>query len=194
MSEKKKTIDKPRIEAAVREMLLAIGENPEREGLLETPSRVARMYGEIFSGLFEDPSRHTGKIFHEDYNEIVVLRDIPFSSTCEHHLMPFTGLAHIAYLPDGQIIGLSKLARVFDCFAKRPQVQERLTNQAADFLMDKLKPKGVAVIVEASHTCTTVRGVRKSGSVMVTSALRGSFIKDHRTRAEVMSLIKGASL
>jgi GTP cyclohydrolase I len=194
MSEKKKTIDKPRIEAAVREMLLAIGENPEREGLLETPSRVARMYGEIFSGLFEDPSRHTGKIFHEDYNEIVVLREIPFSSTCEHHLMPFTGLAHIAYLPDGQIIGLSKLARVFDCFAKRPQVQERLTNQAADFLMDKLKPKGVAVIVEASHTCTTVRGVRKSGSVMVTSALRGSFIKDHRTRAEVMSLIKGASL
>ena len=191
--DEKKKIDLVRIEKAVREILFAIGEDPDREGLFETPQRVARMYGEIFSGLYQDPTKHSGKIFHEDYNEIVVLRDIAFSSTCEHHLMPFTGKAHIAYLPSGNIIGLSKLARILDCFAKRPQVQERLTVQVADFLMEQLKPKGIAVVVEASHTCMTVRGAKKPGSVMVTSALRGAFIKDHRTRAEVMSLIKGTA-
>ncbi|OXU16117.1 GTP cyclohydrolase I FolE [Sedimentisphaera salicampi] len=190
--EKNKTIDHKRIEAAVREILLAIGEDPDREGLAETPQRVARMYEEVFSGLGHQPSEHTEKLFHEDYNEIVVLRDIAFSSTCEHHLMPFSGKAHIAYLPDKHIIGLSKLARVFDCFAKRPQVQERLTIQAADFLMERLNPKGVAVVVEASHSCMTVRGAKKPGSFMVTSALRGIFIKDQRSRSEVMSLIRGA--
>jgi GTP cyclohydrolase IA len=180
-----------KIKRAVRDILEAVGEDPDREGLQETPDRVARMYGEIFRGLREQPTDHTGKIFHENYNEVVVLRNISFSSTCEHHLMPFTGVAHIAYLPDTAIIGLSKLARVFDTFALRPQVQERLTNQAADFLMDNLKPKGVAVVVEATHTCMTVRGVQKAGSTMVTSALRGTFIKDQRTRAEVLSLIRG---
>ncbi len=184
-------IDIEKIERAVRDILEAVGEDPNREGLKETPYRVAKMYCELFRGIKEDPSEHTKKIFHENYNEIVVLRDISFSSTCEHHLMPFTGVAHIAYLPDASIIGLSKLARILDCFAKRPQVQERLTNQVADFLMDSLKPKGVAVVIEATHTCMTVRGVKKAGSIMVTSALRGSFIKDQRTRAEVLSLIRG---
>ncbi len=185
------SIDTEKIERAVRDILEAIGEDPCREGLKETPSRVARMYSELFRGLHEEPTEHTAKIFHEDYNEIVVLRDISFSSTCEHHLMPFTGVAHIAYLPSKAIIGLSKLARILDCFAKRPQVQERLTNQVADFLMENLNPKAVAVVIEATHTCMTVRGVKKSGSTMVTSALRGYFIKDHRSRAEVMSLIRG---
>jgi len=184
-------IDIEKIERAVRDILEAVGEDPDREGLKDTPHRVAKMYCELFKGIKEDPTEHTKKIFHENYNEIVVLRDISFSSTCEHHLMPFTGTAHIAYLPDTSIIGLSKLARILDCFARRPQVQERLTNQVADFMMDSLKPKGVAVVIEATHTCMTVRGVRKPGSVMVTSALRGSFIKDQRTRAEVLSLIHG---
>jgi GTP cyclohydrolase I len=191
MEQHKTQIDVEKIERAVREILEAVGENPDREGLKETPYRVAKMYCELFRGLREDPAEHTTKIFHENYNEIVVLRDISFSSTCEHHLMPFTGTAHIAYLPDKSIIGLSKLARILDCFAKRPQVQERLTNQVADFLMDSLCPKGVAVVVEAAHTCMTVRGVKKPGSTMVTSALRGAFIKDQRTRAEVLSLIRG---
>ncbi len=184
-------IDIEKIQRAVRDILEAVGEDPDREGLKDTPHRVAKMYCELFKGIKEDPAEHTKKIFHENYNEIVVLRDISFSSTCEHHLMPFTGVAHIAYLPDASIIGLSKLARILDCFAKRPQVQERLTNQVAEFLMDSLKPKGVAVVIEATHTCMTVRGVRKAGSVMVTSALRGAFIKDQRTRAEVLSLIRG---
>lgn len=187
----KSDVDIEKIKLAVRSILEAVGENPDREGLRETPDRVARMYRELFSGLRQDPIEHTTKIFHENYNEIVVLRDISFSSTCEHHLMPFTGVAHIAYLPDTAIIGLSKLARILDCFAKRPQVQERLTNQIADFMMDSLSPKGVAVVIEATHTCMTVRGVNKPGSTMVTSALRGSFIKDQRTRAEVLSLIRG---
>ena len=184
-------IDMEKIERAVRDILEAVGENPDREGLKETPNRVARMYCELFKGLREDPFEHTKKIFHENYNEIVVLRNISFSSTCEHHLMPFTGVAHIAYLPDTAIIGLSKLARILDCYARRPQVQERLTNQVADFLIDNLNPRGVAVVIEATHTCMTVRGVQKPGATMVTSALRGAFIKDNRTRSEVLSLIRG---
>ena len=184
-----KNVDLQRIEAAVREILISVGEDPEREGLKDTPSRVARMYAELFKGTRENPSQHTGRIFHEDYSEIVVLKDIPFSSTCEHHLMPFIGKAHLAYLPDGSLIGLSKLARIVDCFAKRPQIQERMTVEIADFLMESLNPKGVAVVIEASHSCMTVRGVRKPGSSMVTSALRGIFIRDQRSRAEVLSLI-----
>ncbi|AQQ70886.1 GTP cyclohydrolase 1 [Limihaloglobus sulfuriphilus] len=189
MSDKKIKFDLPRIEAAVREILLAVGDDPEREGLKDTPSRVARMYAELFRGICEDPKKHTGRIFHEDYNEIVVLKDIPFSSTCEHHLMPFIGKAHLAYLPDNAVIGLSKLARIVDCFAKRPQIQERLTVEIADFLMESLNPKGVAVVIEASHSCMTVRGANKPGSSMVTSALRGIFIRDQRSRAEVLGLI-----
>ncbi|MFI4910751.1 MAG: GTP cyclohydrolase I FolE [Sedimentisphaeraceae bacterium JB056] len=184
-------IDIEKIKRAVRDILEAVGEDPDREGLQETPDRVARMYKELFRGLKDDPSEHTKKIFHENYNEIVILRDISFSSTCEHHLMPFTGVAHIAYLPDTAIIGLSKLARILDSFARRPQVQERLTNQVADFLMKNLNPKAVAVVIEATHTCMTVRGAMKPGSTMVTSALRGYFIKDQRARSEVLSLIRG---
>ncbi len=187
----KDKIDTEKIRNAVRDILEAVGEDPDREGLLGTPDRVARMYSELFKGLRDDPSRHTNRVFHEKYDEIVVLKDISFSSTCEHHLMPFTGKAHIAYLPDNSIIGLSKLARILDSFALRPQIQERLTNQVADFLMTSLKPKAVAVVIEATHTCMTVRGAQKPGSTMVTSALRGYFIKDQRARAEVLSLIHG---
>jgi GTP cyclohydrolase IA len=189
MSEKKQKFDLSRIEAAVKEILIAVGEDPGREGLKDTPARVARMYAELFRGMCEDPKKHTQSIFHEDYNEIVILKDIPFSSTCEHHLMPFIGKAHLAYLPDNAVIGLSKLARIVDCFAKRPQIQERMTVEIADFLMKSLNPKGVAVVIEASHSCMTVRGVNKPGSSMVTSALRGIFIRDQRSRAEVLSLI-----
>ncbi|MBN1818376.1 MAG: GTP cyclohydrolase I FolE [Sedimentisphaerales bacterium] len=185
--------DKPvqleRIEAAVREILIAVGEDPDREGLKKTPGRVARMYAELLGGPQQDPLEHIESVFHEEYNEIVLLRDIPFSSVCEHHLMPFIGKAHIAYLPKGKVLGVSKLARILDCFAHRLQVQERLTNQVADFLMDNLKPIGVAVVLEATHSCMTIRGVKKPGAVMVTSALRGGFIKDPRSRAEVVSLM-----
>ena len=182
-------MDLKRIEGAVREILAAVGEDPQREGLRETPARVARMYQELFSGLQEDPAEHVGAVFTETYDEMVVLRDIPFNSMCEHHLMPFEGVAHVAYLPDGQVVGISKLARVVDGFAHRPQVQERLTSQIADLLMDKLKAKGVAVVLRATHTCMTCRGIKKAGSVMVTSAVRGRCKADARTRAEVMSLL-----
>ena len=184
-----KQVDLPKIEKAVREMLEAIGEDPNREGLKDTPNRVARMFCELFRGSFEDPKVHTERIFHEDYNEIVVLKDIPFASTCEHHLMPFLGKAHVAYLPGGSVLGISKLARIVDNFARRPQIQERMTVQIADFLMESLTPRGVAVVIEASHSCMTVRGVQKPGSVMTTSALRGIFIKDQRSRSEVLDLI-----
>ena len=178
------------IKKAVRDILIAVGENPEREGLLETPQRVANMYEELFSGLDENPEKHL-KMFNEKSNdEIVIVRDIPFSSMCEHHLLPFVGKAHIAYIPsDNKIIGLSKFARIVDNFAKRPQVQERLTHDIADFLNEKLSPKGVAVIIEAEHSCMTIRGARASGSVTQTSALRGSMRTDARTRAEVLSLL-----
>lgn len=185
-------MDKPRIEAAVREILAAIGENPNREGLQETPARVARMYEEIFSGLEDDPTRHL-KIFNEqDNQEMVVVRDIPIYSMCEHHLVPFMGKAHIAYIPDkGKVIGLSKLARIADTFAKRPQLQERLTAQIADFLYKELSPLGVAVVIEAEHLCMTMRGARASGAMTETSALRGVMRSDARTRAEAMSLLRG---
>ncbi len=185
-------MDKPRIEAAVRELLIAIGEDPDREGLVETPNRVARMYEEIYAGLEEDPKKHL-KIFNEDNNdEMVIVRDIPLYSICEHHLIPFIGKAHIAYIPgNGKVIGLSKLARIVNCFAKRPQLQERLTAQVADFLDENLQPQGVAVVVEAEHLCMTMRGARASGSQTRTSAMRGIMRSDARTRAEALSLLSG---
>ena len=186
-------MDKQRIENAVREILLAIGEDPEREGLLETPARVARMYEEIFSGLESNPEQHL-KIFHEpqEHNELVLVRDIPLYAVCEHHLLPFGGKAHIAYIPDkGKIIGLSKFARIVDCFARRPQVQERLTAQIADFLYKNMEPLGVAVVIEAEHLCMTMRGARAAGATTMTSALRGSMRSDAKTRSEVMALLTG---
>ena len=182
-------IDNARIEKAVRDILLAIGEDPGREGLKATPSRVARMYSELLVGMSEEPKKHLSSVFTEDYDEIVLLRDISFYSICEHHLMPFIGSAHLAYLSSGTVLGVSKLARIVDCFSRRLQVQERLTNQIADFIMNGLKPQGVAVVLEASHSCMTIRGVRKPGSVMVTSALRGIFKKDSKSRNEILSLI-----
>lgn len=185
-------MDKKRIEAAVREILIAVGEDPDREGLVETPSRVARMYEEIFSGLEDNPERHL-KLFNETGNEeMVVVRDIPLYSMCEHHLIPFMGKAHIAYLPsDGKVIGLSKLARIVDCFAKKPQLQERLTAQIADFLEENLNPLGVAVVIEAEHLCMTMRGARASGAQTRTSALRGTMRSNAKTRAEAISLLTG---
>lgn len=184
-------MDKERIQNAVREILIAVGEDPDREGLLETPKRVANMYEEIFAGLTEDPKQHI-KLFTEQSNdEMVIVKDIPFYSMCEHHLLPFFGKAHIGYIPsDNKIIGLSKLARIVDNFAKKPQVQERLTSDIADFLNDNLQPKGVAVIMEAEHMCMTMRGARAAGSKTQTSALRGIMRTDAKTRAEVLSLLK----
>ncbi len=178
-------MDKPRIEAAVREILAAIGEDPARDGLKDTPSRVGRMYEEILGGHATDPGKHLETTFDENYNEIVVLKDIPFYSMCEHHMMPFQGKAHLAYLPAGRIVGLSKLARLVEGFARRLQVQERLTCQIADTLMTKLNPRGCAVLLEASHSCMTMRGIKKQGSMMVTSALRGHFVTNHAARDEV---------
>ena len=184
-------MDKERIQNAVREILIAVGEDPDREGLLETPKRVANMYEEIFAGLTEDPKQHI-KLFNEQSNdEMVIVKDIPFYSMCEHHLLPFFGKAHIGYIPsDNKIIGLSKLARIVDNFAKKPQVQERLTSDIADFLNDNLQTKGVAVIMEAEHMCMTMRGARAAGSKTQTSALRGIMRTDAKTRAEVLSLLK----
>ena len=184
-------MDQQRIAAAVREILLAVGEDPEREGLKETPMRVANMYAEIFSGLSDDPQRHV-KIFHESANDgMVTVRDIPLYSVCEHHLVPFVGVAHIAYIPRaGRVMGLSKMARIVDTFSRRPQIQERLTSQLADFLEKELDPMGVAVIIEAEHLCMTMRGARAAGSKTQTSALRGRMKSDPRSRAEVMALLK----
>ncbi len=178
-------MDQKKIQKAVREILLALGEDPDRDGLRDTPARVARMYDEILNGSGADPGRHLKTTFDEAYNEIVVLKEIPFNSMCEHHMMPFSGKAHVAYLPNGRIVGLSKLARLVEGFARRLQIQERLTCQIADTLMAKLNPRGVAVLLEASHSCMTMRGVKKPGSVMVTSAIRGHFITDHAARDEV---------
>ena len=188
MSEKK-NIDLAKIEKAVSEILAAVGEDTSREGLLDTPKRVAKMYAELLAGAQSDPKEHLRTVFREDYDEVVLLKDIPFYSICEHHMMPFIGKAHVAYLPDGQILGVSKLARVVDCFARRLQVQERLTVQVADFLMENLKPKGVAVVIEAAHSCMTIRGAREPGAAMVTSALRGIFIRDPKSRSEVLGLM-----
>lgn len=182
-------VDTERIEKAVKEILLAVGEDIEREGLKRTPMRVAKMYAELLAGMHEDLKHHISSVFTEDYDEIVLLRDIPFYSICEHHLMPFIGSAHVAYLPSGVILGVSKLARIVDCFARRLQTQERLTGQIADFIMNNLKPRGVAVVLEASHSCMTIRGIKKPGSVMVTSALRGIFRRDPKSRSEIMSLM-----
>lgn len=182
-------IDQQRIERAVREILLAIGENPDRDGLQKTPSRVARMYAELFAGLHEDPDRHLETSFDENHHEMVVLRDISFNSMCEHHLMPFEGRAHLAYIPNGKIVGLSKLARIVDGYSRRPQVQERLTGQIADVLANRVQVQGCAVVLEAVHTCMTCRGVKKPGSVMVTSALRGILHTHAATRAEALMLL-----
>lgn len=184
-------VDHARIEQAVREILIAVGEDPDREGLLDTPARVARMYAEMFTGLRQDPREHLRKAFTEKYDEIVLVRDIAFNSVCEHHLLPFMGHVHIGYLPDGRVLGLSKLARVVEVVSHRPQVQERMTEQIADLLENDLGAKGVAVVVEASHTCMTIRGVRKPASVCVTSAMKGLFRSNVSSRAEVLSLIYG---
>lgn len=183
-------IDKERIKAAVREILAAVGDDPDREGLLETPDRVARMYEEIFAGLHKDPKEDV-KVFHEEnHEEMILVKEIPLYSMCEHHLLPFVGVAHVAYLPrKGKVMGLSKLARIVDTVAKKPQLQERLTSQVADIIMDAVDPLGVAVVVEAEHLCMTMRGIKKPGSKTITSALRGTIKTDARTRAEVMALI-----
>jgi GTP cyclohydrolase I len=185
-------VDQDRIRAAVREILLAIGEDPDREGLADTPERVARMYTELFSGLHKDPRVFLQKTFTQKYDEMVLEKNIGFESICEHHLLPFLGKAHIAYLPKGKIVGLSKLARVVELFSKRPQVQERMTEEIADLLMAELEPRGVGVILEASHTCMTIRGIRKADSLCVTSAMRGAFKDNQSTRTELMALICGS--
>jgi GTP cyclohydrolase IA len=184
-------IDLPRLAAAVRELLLAIGEDPDRDGLRRTPDRVAEMYAEIVGGLHDDPARHLEVMFEADHDEMIMVRDISFASICEHHLVPFIGRAHVAYIPgsDGRITGLSKLARLVDGYAQRPQVQERLTSQVADQIMARLEPRGALVVVEAEHLCMSMRGVRKPGALTVTSAVRGIFRTDQATRAEAMGLI-----
>jgi GTP cyclohydrolase I len=186
-----KSVDLKRIQRAVREILAAVGEDPDREGLQETPARVARMYAELFAGLHEDPRKHLHKFFTQEYDEIVLVRDIAFNSVCEHHLLPFMGKAHIAYIPNGRVLGLSKLARVVEVVSKRPQVQERLTEEIANLLEEELDAKGVAVVIEAAHTCMTIRGVSKPGSVCVTSAMKGVFRANQSSRSEVMTLIYG---
>lgn len=183
-------MDMPRIERAVREILFAIGENPDREGLIDTPARVARVYGEIFAGLHTNVEDHF-RVFHEtDHDEMILVGDIPFYSTCEHHLLPFIGRAHVVYIPaDGRILGLSKIARIVDIMSRKPQLQERLTSQIADTIVRAVDPMGVAVVVEAEHLCMTMRGVKKPGSMTVTSALRGICKRDARSRAEALALI-----
>jgi GTP cyclohydrolase I len=183
--------DQPRAEAAVRELLIAIGENPERPGLVDTPSRVARAYQEMFAGLYTNPDDVLNTTFDEQHDELVLVKDIPMYSTCEHHLVAFHGVAHVGYIPgvDGRITGLSKLARVVDLYAKRPQVQERLTGQIADAMMRKLDPRGVIVVIEAEHLCMAMRGIRKPGAVTTTSAVRGQFKTDKASRSEALDLI-----
>jgi GTP cyclohydrolase I len=183
--------DQPRAEAAIRELLYAIGENPDRDGLRETPARVARAYHEMFSGLYIDPDSVLNTMFDEQHNELVIVKEIPMYSTCEHHLVSFHGVAHVGYIPgkDGRVTGLSKIARLVDLYAKRPQVQERLTSQIADAMVDRLDPCGVIVVVEAEHLCMAMRGVRKPGAVTTTSAVRGQFKTDAASRAEALDLI-----
>jgi GTP cyclohydrolase I len=182
--------DLPRIERAVREILLALGEDPDRDGLLKTPERVAKAYAELCAGLSEDPRHHLSTTFDEDHREMVILRDIPFASICEHHLLPFTGKAHVGYIPQGRVAGLSKLARVVEGYARRPQVQERLTSEIADAIMEELQPDGCGVVMEASHTCMTIRGIQKPGSTMITSAMRGGFRRRPETRAEFFAILR----
>ncbi|ACC43516.1 MULTISPECIES: GTP cyclohydrolase I FolE [Mycobacterium] len=186
-----RAFDQPRAEAAVRELLLAIGEDPDRGGLRDTPARVARAYREIFAGLYTDPDAVLNTMFDEDHDELVLIKEIPLYSTCEHHLVSFHGVAHVGYIPgrDGRVTGLSKIARLVDLYAKRPQVQERLTSQIADALVKRLGPRGVIVVVEAEHLCMAMRGVRKPGAVTTTSAVRGQFKTDAASRAEALDLI-----
>jgi GTP cyclohydrolase IA len=186
-------VDAARVEAAVRELLAAVGEDPDRDGLQNTPARVARMFGEILSGLGTDPGAVLNVTFEADHDEMILVKDIPFHSVCEHHLVPFVGKAHVAYIPnaDGRITGISKLARLVEGYAKRPQVQERITSQVADTMMRVLEPRGVLVVLEAEHLCMSMRGVNKPGAVTVTSAVRGLFRDDARTRSEAMAFIHG---
>ena len=182
-------INQEKIAAGVRLILEGLGENPTREGLRDTADRVARMYVELLQGLHEDPREHLTVVFDEQHDEMVLVKDVPFSSLCEHHLLPFHGIVHAAYIPRGKVVGLSKIARVIESFARRLQVQERLTSQIADLLMEELDAQGVGVIVEASHTCMTMRGVKKPGSLMMTSAMRGVFKSNQATRSEFLSLV-----
>jgi GTP cyclohydrolase I len=186
-------VDEERAAAAIRELLSAVGEDPDRSGLRETPARVARAYAEIFAGLWQDPGEILATTFEEDHDELVLEKDIPMYSTCEHHLVPFHGVAHVGYIPglDGKVTGLSKLARLVEVYARRPQVQERMTRQIADALADVLKPRGVIVVIEAEHLCMAMRGIRKPGTRTVTSAVRGIFRESAATRGEAMSLILG---
>lgn len=183
-------MDHKKLVAAARMILEAIGEDPNREGLRETPERIARMYAEVFEGLHQDPGASLKTIFTEEYDEVVLVKDIAFASMCEHHLLPFQGKAHVAYMPDGKVLGISKLARAVELFARRPQVQERMTNQVADLIDSIAGPRGVAVVIEATHTCMTIRGVRKPGSAVTTSAMRGLFRYNQATRNELMSLLR----
>jgi GTP cyclohydrolase IA len=185
-----KPVDLKRIAAAVREILLAVGEDPDREGLSDTPDRVARMYEEMFSGLRKDPAEFLRTTFAEKYDEMVLVKNIGFESMCEHHLLPFFGKVHIAYLPNGRIVGLSKLARIVEVLSHRPQVQERMTQELADLILQELDARGVGVVVEAAHTCMSIRGVRKTESICTTSAMRGSFASNAATRSEFMALIQ----
>lgn len=184
-------VDQERIERAVQEIIVGIGENPEREGLLETPRRIAEMYGELFAGIDCDPRDVLAKSFEESHKEMVVLKDVPFYSLCEHHFLPFHGRAHVGYVPDGRVVGVSKLARAIDIVARRPQLQERLTSEIADAIMDGLSPDGVGVVIEAEHLCMTMRGVQKPGAVMITSAMRGGFRRRGVTRSEFLTLVRG---
>jgi GTP cyclohydrolase IA len=185
-------VDHKRIQAAVREILLAVGEDPDREGLRDTPARVARMYAEMFAGLHRDPGDVLRKTFTQRCDEMVLVKDIDFSSMCEHHLLPFMGKAHVAYLPNGRVVGLSKLARAVESLSRRPQVQEQMTEELADLLVEQLDARGVAVVLEATHTCMTIRGVRKPGSITTTSSMRGVFRDKPETRAEFLALIHGS--
>ncbi len=191
--ESQRPVDHQRIENAVREILIAVGEDPDREGLLETPARVARMYAEVFSGLHTDPSIHLKRVFTENYDEIVLVRDIEFHSMCEHHLLPFSGRAHVGYLPNGKVVGLSKLARVVDEVARRPQVQERMTETIANMIEESLGARGVAVMIESTHSCMTMRGIRKGAASCTTSAMRGVFRENLSSRAEILGLIMNPS-
>lgn len=185
------TMDKEKIRQAVRMIIEAVGEDPEREGLKETPRRIADMYAEIFAGINRDPGEELTVVFDENHEEMVLVKDIPLYSVCEHHFLPFVGRAHVAYIPRGKITGLSKLARVVDIASRRPQVQERLTSQIADIIMEKLDPYGVVVVIEAEHLCMSMRGIKKPGHITITSAVRGLFRRDQAARAEAMSLIRG---
>ncbi|GBD24367.1 GTP cyclohydrolase 1 [bacterium HR29] len=184
-------VDRERIQAAVRELILAIGEDPARDGLRDTPRRIADMYAEIFEGLTIDPREYLRVGFEVPHDEMVILRNIPFYSMCEHHFLPFHGEAHVGYVPDSRVVGISKLARVVEAYARRPQIQEKLTSQIAEAIMEVLEPDGVAVVIEAEHLCMTMRGVKKPGSRMVTSAMRGQFRRSAVTRSEFLALVRG---